>query len=175
MAPLVSASLHRLVERRVALRVEGMNGYEATGRQRLGEASQVGRRDGGHEDGELASPVQFQRGLEPGEVILDPSPRGRTASCAREVHRAAASPGGHAAGRRGPAPGRARPEDARRRSPSPVPAGVGLREDLQDVKGQEQVKRCLEIAAAGNHHLLMIGPPGFGKTMLARRLGTILT
>ncbi|WP_426573175.1 YifB family Mg chelatase-like AAA ATPase [Aquihabitans sp. McL0605] len=56
----------------------------------------------------------------------------------------------------------------------PRPTGGAAELDLRDVRGQPVVRKALEIAAAGSHHLLMVGPPGAGKTMLASRLPGLL-
>jgi len=58
--------------------------------------------------------------------------------------------------------------------PARVPTEPAYDVDFTDIRGQQHARRALEIAAAGGHNLLMVGPPGAGKTMLARRLPTIL-
>ena len=60
-----------------------------------------------------------------------------------------------------------------RSAPSALPA-VKAQTDFQEIKGQEHVKRALEVAAAGNHNMLMNGPPGAGKTLLARSLPGVM-
>ena len=85
---------------------------------------------------------------------------------------AGGAPGARPQANRGPAARRvgAGPARAREQDFSPPPPDL----ELGDVRGHTDAKRALEIAAAGGHNLLMIGPPGAGKTMLARRLPAIL-
>ena len=75
--------------------------------------------------------------------------------------------------------GRESPESSRRRAAPPTGAPPVATDgcpsiDLSDVRGQRLARRALEVAAAGGHHLLMVGPPGSGKTMLATRLPGLL-
>ena len=53
-----------------------------------------------------------------------------------------------------------------------APACEGV--DFRHIRGQEHVKRALEVAAAGGHNVMMVGPPGAGKTLLARAMPSIL-
>ena len=80
----------------------------------------------------------------------------------------------HAVGTIGEAAAWLRGADLPAQAPAPTDAAPERAPDLADVRGQAVARRALEIAASGGHHLLMVGPPGAGKSMLAQRLAGIL-
>lgn len=106
------------------------------------------------------------------ERVVVPAANVREAELVPGVHvHAARSLAGLVAAYRGEA-GAPEPEPADARLPEAADSSPPL--DLADVVGQVDARTCLEVAAAGGHHLLMLGPPGAGKTMLASRLPSLL-
>jgi len=142
---------------------------------------------------EQAPLTRFEHGAALGEVALDGTLRGtrgtlslaeslwragaRVLICPAEAAPEAALVEGlavYAAQHLGEAVAWLRGDELRRAGPAPPDPHAEKEDDLSDVRGQAVARRALEIAAAGGHHVLLVGPPGCGKSMLAKRLPSLL-